>query len=68
LHIIRIIASSIDALVTGRIIGYGERKHDAPMSFSMPVLQGMPGYHRDVFTQGRDRKFIMASPPVLHPV
>ncbi|WP_194715156.1 hypothetical protein [Noviherbaspirillum soli] len=68
MHIIRIIASSIDALVTGRIAGYGERKHDALMSFFTPVLEGMPGYHRDALKQGRDRKFIMAFPYVLHPV
>jgi len=66
LHIIRIIASSIDALVTGRIVGYGKRKHDALMPFSGPLLQGVPGYHRDLSTQGWDRKFIMASPYVLH--
>jgi hypothetical protein len=68
LHIIRIIASSIDTLVTVRIIDYGERKHDALLWFFTPVLQGMPGYHHDVLTQGRDRKFIMAFPHVLHPV
>jgi len=66
LHIIRIIASSIDALVTVRIVGYGERKHDALMWFFTPVLEGMPGYHRDVLQQDRDRKFIMAFPYVLH--
>jgi len=68
LHIIRIIASSIDALVSVRIIGYGERKHDALMSFFTAVLEGTPGYHRDVLQQGRDRKFIMAFPYLLHPV
>jgi hypothetical protein len=67
LHIIRIIASSIDALVSVRIVSYGERKHDALMSFFTPALECMAGYHRDVLQQGRGRKFIMAFPYVLHP-